>query len=446
MEENRSVTKDETEEKRFRNIWKAVHCSVAMFICESAGNSVANIMSQTFSDNGFESLGFIVLGLFYGGLAVSAIFAPKIIHKFGVSKSMALGCTLESFWVFPLIFVTMKSQTAWYTSDSAIYLLNILCSLLSGIGASLIWIGQGKYISDCATPSSKGFYFGLFWAIYMASLIFGNAISAVILEYYTLKTFYLIMYGFFWAAIILFYNLRKPIKLSTNLVTKEITKQVSITEEVKELFKFMVGKKMLYLLPTVAWTGISIGVYSGLFTPIITESIEGDLEENEKLSKAFTAMIFLGIGEIVGGLVIGQVIDKIGNKLASLISFVSIIVQTVALMLYIETNNYGLLTFVMTFAWGFQDSVINTHLQETLGFEFEDNVKAYSAFNFIQCMTVFISLNTETLLTSKLTLQIFLIAVNIFGLLAIILNMRFPYSCHVNTPYLAQELRTLINN
>jgi MFS family permease len=86
----------------------------------------------------------------------------------------------------------------------------------------------------------------------------------------------------------------------------------------------MTQRKMLYLLPAIAWTGISISVYAGLLTPIISQTLHG-MGENEKLMKSFMAMISLGVGEIVGGLLTGHIIDKIGNRLASMLFLASLI-------------------------------------------------------------------------------------------------------------------------
>jgi MFS family permease len=58
----------------------------------------------------------------------------------------------------------------------------IIASVLSGAGEALIWIGQGNYISLCATDSTQGFYFGYNWAIYMTSQVIGNLFGALMIE------------------------------------------------------------------------------------------------------------------------------------------------------------------------------------------------------------------------------------------------------------------------
>ena len=57
----------------------------------------------------------------------------------------------------------------WYFSESFYAALNLTISAVSGFLGSLLWVSEGKYISDCATDETKGFYFSYFWAIYMTS-------------------------------------------------------------------------------------------------------------------------------------------------------------------------------------------------------------------------------------------------------------------------------------
>jgi hypothetical protein len=78
---------------------------------------------------------------------------------------------------------------------------------------------------------------------------------------------------------------------------------------VKSILKLFVSRRMLMLLPQISWTGISLAVYSGLLVPMITYTmVFEDIEA--KLIKGMYAMIMLGVGEILGSLLIGQIIDR----------------------------------------------------------------------------------------------------------------------------------------
>jgi predicted MFS family arabinose efflux permease len=85
------------------------------------------------------------------------------------------------------------------------------------------------------------------------------------------------------------------------------------------------------------------------------------------------AMVAFGVGEICGGPILGYVIDKKGNRAATLTNIIMIIIHTVFVMLFLYYNEYNWLAYLMTFFWGVQDSANNTHTSEMLGYEFEDN-------------------------------------------------------------------------
>jgi fucose permease len=72
-----------------------------------------------------------------------------------------------------------------------------------------MWVAQGKYVSDSATEKSKGFYFGYFWAYYMASQVAGNLIAALVLSELSQLNFIIIMSVISFTSCLLFFFLKK---------------------------------------------------------------------------------------------------------------------------------------------------------------------------------------------------------------------------------------------
>lgn len=64
------------------------------------------------------------------------------------------------------------------------------------------------------------------------------------------------------------------------------------------------------------------------------------------------AMVSLGIGEILGGIVMGYIVDKIGPKKAALINVFLVFLQTVVVLAYLIIDEYSVLAYIMTFVWG----------------------------------------------------------------------------------------------
>ena len=72
---------------------------------------------------------------------------------------------------------------------------------------------------------------------------------------------------------------------------------------------------MLYLLPYIIWNALSIAIFGGTFMVLIINSMEGihdDWSEQKKTKYGFLCMIALGGGEIVGSLINGFIVDKLG--------------------------------------------------------------------------------------------------------------------------------------
>ena len=101
------------------------------------------------------------------------------------------------------------------------------------------------------------------------------------------------------------------------------------------------------------------------------------------------AMIPLGVGEMIGSLIIGKIIDKYSVKTSILVCMVNLSVAMILIFVYIHTYTFSVLTFFVTFFWGYQDSNLNTIINCILGFEFESNTLPFSVMQFVQTIFVF---------------------------------------------------------
>jgi len=67
-------------------------------------------------------------------------------------------------------------------------------------------------------------------------------------------------------------------------------------------------------------------------------------------------LVGLGVGEIFGGLLIGRIIDKIGNRASLMLCLILVLVATATALVLIFTFSFTLwLAILMTFTWGVQD-------------------------------------------------------------------------------------------
>eukprot|EP00347_Sterkiella_histriomuscorum_P015929 403355148 len=317
-------------------------------------NTCQNLASQVQSDLGFENLGNYSLGLLYLCLGLMSFLSSAVINKIGYKLGMILGGLSHAVWVLSFILPALKQkykdegfqeQDSVIFSDAFIQAAVLISSVVNGIGAAVLWTALGTYISECATIQKKGFYFSFFWTCYMSSQVIGNLIGAFVIGK-DLTSFFIVMSVVAVVASLSFAFLRKPIDVKQQ---QDQFKETSHDNFEQDL---LLNRKseVLQLAPP----------------------------NNRKLQLALLAMVAFGLGEMSGGLFIGYFIDKYSTKKSVIINIINLSLITLFTLIQLLRNRYDTLTFIMTFLWGFQDSAINTHTMQMLGFEFDNNVEPYS--------------------------------------------------------------------
>eukprot|EP00350_Pseudokeronopsis_sp_OXSARD2_P005866 CAMPEP_0170567266 /NCGR_PEP_ID=MMETSP0211-20121228/80369_1 /TAXON_ID=311385 /ORGANISM="Pseudokeronopsis sp., Strain OXSARD2" /LENGTH=186 /DNA_ID=CAMNT_0010888673 /DNA_START=894 /DNA_END=1454 /DNA_ORIENTATION=+ len=172
---------------------------------------------------------------------------------------------------------------------------------------------------------------------------------------------------------------------------------------------------MRWLLPQIFWTGITVAFYSGLMVPLISDTIiTKDLDR--QLEMSMQAMLYFGIGEMLGGITIGIILDKYGNYISSAIIVMLVLIQTCITLAFFDGDKYNWKAYVMPFSWGLQDSATNTFLLSILGFEFSNNIEPYSVNFFVQSMGIIAFEIVEAFLQTDQQMREYIVVVGIVGL------------------------------
>ena len=79
----------------------------------------------------------------------------------------------------------------------------------------------------------------------------------------------------------------------------------------------------------------------------------------------------LGIGEIVGALIISQIIDRVTPKVLGIINVINLVPVWALGYASIREDSSDALLFIFAFGWGYMDAQVNTHLMTMLSFEFD---------------------------------------------------------------------------
>ena len=94
-------------------------------------------------------------------------------------------------------------------------------------------------------------------------------------------------------------------------------------------------------------------------------------------------MIFLGLGECLGSLGSGVVIDSIGTKNTCILNAFMVALNGLVLATSTSSLKYDYYTFLMCFLWGIQDSISMSNTCQILGFEFETESEPFGVFQIV---------------------------------------------------------------
>ncbi|CDW79472.1 major facilitator superfamily protein [Stylonychia lemnae] len=344
------------------------------------------------SSSNYEKLGFFCFSLDFLCYGIGCLSASFFVDKLGVKFCLSISATADTLWILAIIPPALSTDKTtnndmFIRSNGFIYTTQILIQIIQGFCLGLKWVAGSKYISECATEETKGFYFSLYWGLFMVSMVLGSLIAAFVTIHFEKTKVLLIMAAIAAFSIFIFITLTKPIpqerylpvdnqleevqilkqqeddSLKTienrnnfrdipknnlkfeqskhfdnenNMLTAQNQKQsgvsISLRKEMQEVLHLIQTKKMLPLIPQLLWVGISIAVYSGILVIIIidTEKIGDD---QYKFSQSMLTMVSFGAGEIMGSIFSGWMIDKYGNKKTALLNVILV-------SIYLRPNFY----------------------------------------------------------------------------------------------------------
>lgn len=162
--------------KPLRNHSRDVHIlSFAFLLVFSAYGAVQNLESTL---NAEGDLGTISLGILYVSFTVFSMFGSPVVRKMGPKYALVIGTT--GYW----LFTAANLKPNWYTM--------VPTSVYMGFSASIIWVGQGTYLTSAACLHARdcnlhegtviGNFNGEFWGIYATHQVIGNLLSLFLLK------------------------------------------------------------------------------------------------------------------------------------------------------------------------------------------------------------------------------------------------------------------------
>ncbi|KAF9679905.1 hypothetical protein SADUNF_Sadunf06G0064100 [Salix dunnii] len=167
-----SVDNSET----LRNHTKDVHILSSAFLLIFLAYGAAQNLETTLNTK--DDMGTISLGILYVSFTFFSLIASLVVRFMGSKNAVLLGTS--GYW----LFIAANLKPTWYTMVPA--------SLYLGFAASIIWVGQGTYLTSTARSQARDYHLhegtvigkfnGEFWGIFASHQFVGNLISLAVLR------------------------------------------------------------------------------------------------------------------------------------------------------------------------------------------------------------------------------------------------------------------------
>lgn len=162
----------------------------------------------------------------------------------------------------------------------------------------------------------------------MGSALIGSLFGAFVITEVNATVFYLVMTTLCILASMFFLLLRPPNKVSEWKETEHVS--------LKDVWNLLLTPKMLTVCPLMMTSGLCIAGNAGILVPLLEMTMTDDWSAELKSKKALIALSILGLGEILGAIGFGKLIDKLGYKVSGYLCLGSYIVSIIFICAYIR--------------------------------------------------------------------------------------------------------------
>ncbi|KAJ8345513.1 hypothetical protein SKAU_G00297060 [Synaphobranchus kaupii] len=397
------------EGKSLLNIFILGFGFMFMFTAFQTCGNVEQTVIKSYNSSGFHGSGYTSMSIIYGVFSASNLIAPSVVAVVGPQLSMFFSGLVYSGYIAMFIHPFTWS---FYTA-----------SVLVGIAAAVLWTAQGNLLTINSTDATIGRNSGIFWALLQFSLFFGNLYiyfawhGKDTITDKDRQTVFISLTVISLVGSFLFFLIQRPEPVVVPKETQEpplpaensesssvVVPPQGLWSQALEAFKkaiqLSVTKEMLLLSISIAYTGLELTFYSGVYGTSI-----GAMSQFGHDAKGLIGLsgIFIGMGEILGGGVFGMLnkCNRFGRNPVVLLGLVTHYVAFYLIFLNIASDapiapeeGTHMQAFIppsvevallCSFLLGLGDSCFNTQLLSIVGYIFrEDSAPAFAVFKFVQ--------------------------------------------------------------
>lgn len=393
-----------------RNHTRDIHIlSIAFLLVFLSFGAAQNLQSTL---NTEDDLGTTSLGILYLSFTFFSVVASMVVRILGSKNALLIGTTGYVF------YVAANLKPTWYTLVPA--------SVYLGFCASIIWVGEGTYLTSAARSHATdknlhegaviGDFNGEFWGIYALHQFIGNLITYALLsdgeqEGITKGAtllFSVFLFIMIFGAILMCFLRRRSVnnKGQHELSGADAGACASFKSLCKSLANALTDVRMLLTIPLIAYSGLQQAFVWAEFTKYVVTPAIGISGVGSSMAAygAFDGICSLAAGRLTSGLKSITTIICVGV-------FAHAVVLTL-LLLDFSINSGWLGTLYILFLAsliGIGDGVFMTQLNALLGILFKhDTEGAFAQLKIWQCATIAIVFFFAPLISFKAVLVIML--------------------------------------
>uniref|UniRef100_A0A8C5MQ44 UNC93-like protein MFSD11 n=1 Tax=Leptobrachium leishanense TaxID=445787 RepID=A0A8C5MQ44_9ANUR len=398
------------ERKKLMNILILGCAFMLMFTAFQTCGNVAQTVISSLNSTDFHGSGYTSLAIIYGVFSASNLIAPSVVAIVGTQLSMFFSGLIYSAYIAMFI---QPFTWSFYT-----------LSVIIGIAAAVLWTAQGACLTNNSDEETIGRNSGIFWALLQFSMLFGNLYiyiawkGEIVISERDRRTVFIALTVISLVGSVLFFLIRTPsasrlqpqeddggsdsgVSAEGNMSSQSNSSR-ALNAFVKSI-KLSVTKEMLLLSVSMAYTGLELTFYSGVYGTCI-----GAINEFGSEAKSLIGLsgISVGLGEVLGGGIFG-LLSKNGRFGRNPVFLLGLVVHFLAFYLiflnvpgdapissrdgtdsraFVDPSQF--LALFSSFLLGLGDSCFNTQLLSILGTLYaEDSAPAFAIFKFVQSIS-----------------------------------------------------------